>query len=413
MLSSVLLVLTFAGLTTGQGPGVVSPETATTPKVEIIFPEATHDNASLETGEIHATEDPHFAPPRLWAKTEYLLWFNKAAHFPVLLTTGLDTDKLPGALGNSDTSVVFGGNVKYHDLSGGRFTFGYFLDPADMLGLEGGFLFLGRRPVDFAPYSPGNPVLARPFFDVLNNSQNSSLSAFPGLIKGSVNIQTTTFLDAAEANGSLNLFSGPRCRLDALAGFRYWHLNEDLSIDEYTQVNATAPVFAGNSIHVADYFATDNSFYGGQLGLRGQFQLNRLTAEFTTKVAMGCSQEILTIRGDTFINTTPATALEGGLLALTSNIGRYAHNDFVVIPEVGLNLGYRVTDRIQLFVGYSFMYWAKVLRPGDQVDTNVNTNLVPTSNTYGVSGGPSNPAVALHETGYWVQGLNFGLEIRY
>ncbi len=200
--------------------------------------------------------------------------------------------------------------MKYRDLSGGRFIFGYFLDPAGMLGLEGGFLFLGRRPVNFAPYSPGNPVLARPFFDVINNSQNASLSAFPGLIKGSVNIQTTTFLDAAEANGSLNLFSGPRFRLDALAGFRYWHLNEDLSIDEYTQVNATAPVYAGKNIHVADYFATDNSFYGGQLGLRGQFQLSRLTAEFTTKLAMGCSQEILTIRGGTFINTTPATALK-------------------------------------------------------------------------------------------------------
>ncbi len=79
----------------------------------------------------------------------------------------------------------------------------------------------------------------------------------------------------------MNLFSGPRCRPDALAGFRYWHLNEDLSIDEYTQVNANRPGVRGHNIHVADYFATDNSFYGGHLTC-GQFQLNRLTAEFTT-----------------------------------------------------------------------------------------------------------------------------------
>ncbi len=99
MLSSVLLVLTCVGLTTGQGPGVVSPEPSTAPKLEMILPEEiTNDHASLDTGEIHVTDVPHFAQPRLWAKTEYLLWFNKAAHFPVLLTTGLDTDKLPGAL---------------------------------------------------------------------------------------------------------------------------------------------------------------------------------------------------------------------------------------------------------------------------------------------------------------------------
>ena len=67
----------------------------------------------------------------------------------------------------------------------------------------------------------------------------------------------------------------------------------------------------------------------------------------------------------------------------------------------------------QLFAGYSFMYWANVLRPGDQVDIAVNPNLIPTSNTFGVAGGPSGPAVTAHESSFWVQGLNVGLEVRY
>ena len=172
-------------------------------------------------------------------------------------------------------------------------------------------------------------------------------------------------------------------------------------------------MFPANRIHVTDFFGTSNSFYGGQLGLRGLFQFNRLQLELTTKVALGSNQEIATIRGATLINTTPLTAANAGLLALASNSGRYYRDEFAAIPEVGINLGFRVTDNIQLFVGYTFVYWANVLRPGDQIDTSLNANLIPTSNTFGAGGGPARPTVPLHESNFWVQGLNVGFEVRY
>ena len=101
------------------------------------------------------------------------------------------------------------------------------------------------------------------------------------------------------------------------------------------------------------------------------------------------------------------------MLALASNSGRSFQNQFTAIPEVGLNLGYRLTNNIEVIVGYGFMYWANVLRPGDQIDTNLNPNLIPTSNTFGVGGGPAHPAAILQEAGFWAQGLNVGFEVRY
>jgi Putative beta barrel porin-7 (BBP7) len=38
--------------------------------------------------------------------------------------------------------------------------------------------------------------------------------------------------------------------------------------------------------------------------------------------------------------TTP-----GGLYALPGNIGHYTHDEFSVVPELGINVGYQVTNQ--------------------------------------------------------------------
>ena len=414
MLPSFRILFAVAQLAWGQAPGIGADPAALAPNVEIIQPEPVIPDANAANPtEEHAPVPPADPEPRIWARAEYLLWFTKTGRAPPLVTTGLNTDRIPGALDNPSTRVLFGGELDYHERNGGRFSLGYFLDDGDRLSIEAGYLFLGKRLLDYSQTSAGNPVLARPFFDVVNNRQDASLTAFPGLISGSVHIESSTALDSAEANCALAFADSGKVRLDALVGFRYWHLQEDLGINENTLVNAGAPVFPNNTIQVADYFATDNSFYGGQLGLRGALQYERLQLNLFTKVALGANQEITTIRGATAINTTPATLANAGLLALASNSGRYTRDEFAVIPEVGVNLAVRVTSHLELFLGYSFMYWANVLRPGDQIDTGINPNLIPTSNTAGIAGGPARPAYSPHDSGFWAQGLNVGLELRY
>ena len=39
----------------------------------------------------------------------------------------------------------------------------------------------------------------------------------------------------------------------------------------------------------------------------------------------------------------------GGLLAQPTNIGRFTDDKFAVVPELGVTLGYQVTDNIQVF----------------------------------------------------------------
>ena len=62
----------------------------------------------------------------------------------------------------------------------------------------------------------------------------------------------------------------------------------------------------------------------------------------------------------------------GSLLAQTTNIGNFSRDRFSAVPEVSAKLGYQVTPNIRAFVGYDFMYWTVIIRPGDAIDTTFN-----------------------------------------
>jgi len=162
---------------------------------------------------------------------------------------------------------------------------------------------------------------------------------------------------------------------------------------------------------VNDRFDVQNNFFGGQLGARAEVRWERLSLNLLAKVALGDSSETVSIHGSTQIDTQPE--IGAGLLALSSNSGRFQHNAFAVVPEVNVSIGFQVTEHFRAFAGYSFLYWSQVARPGDQVDLGLNENLVPTSKTFGAAGGPPRPAFALHSTDFWAHGINLGLEFRY
>ena len=112
--------------------------------------------------------------------------------------------------------------------------------------------------------------------------------------------------------------------------------------------------------------------------------------------------------------TGPGTAvLFGGALALRTNSGTFRHDDFVVIPELGLKAAYQVNDRLRAFMGYDFIYWSDVVRPGNQIDRNNNVGHVPTSSQFNGSDDPRQPEPLFHRADFWAQGLAFGVELRY
>lgn len=351
-----------------------------------------------------------------WLRGEYLLWWTKNGNVPALLTTGGSTDTLPGALGQTETKVLYGGDgaVSFKNRSGARFTLGWSPNPDSIWSVEGNYFFLDARKSGNSVVSPGNPVVARPFFDVVNGIQNSSLDAYPGVVKGGVAINTSSFLQGGEVNVQALLRLQPRFRLQALAGFRYLDLTERLDINENTTIldPNTAANFGAGTILVTDHFGVNNNFYGGQFGLRTEARFKRLIVGAVGKIAFGETRESVNIAGQTTISTTPATITPGGLLALSSNSGVFRRNAFAVVPEVGVTAGVKITERIIASIGYNYLFWSRVVRPGDQIDTSVNVNNVPTSTTFG-AGGVHRPTFTFQETTYWAQGLTFGLEFRY
>jgi hypothetical protein len=123
---------------------------------------------------------------------------------------------------------------------------------------------------------------------------------------------------------------------------------------------------------------------------------------------------VVRISGTTVI-TEPGLApnVQGGLLALPTNIGTYSRDRFSVVPEIGVNVGCQVTNRLRVFAGYTFLYWSNVVRPGDQIDTTINPTQLPSAAGPGTLVGPARPAFAFHETGFWAQGINVGVQFRW
>ena len=208
----------------------------------------------------------------------------------------------------------------------------------------------------------------------------------------------------------------------ALGPWRLPHVaDEGLAIHEgLLSTNPLAPGVFG----ITDQFDTENQFHGGEIGLLWKGRGCRWSVDLLGKVALGNTEQTVRIDGSTMttvsgvaqtgVGMMPSipggvtTEHSGGVLALESNMGLYERDEFAVIPEVGITLGYQLTQNVKATFGYTFLYWSNVASPGEQIDLAVNPNLFPPVN--GPVVGDEHPAFAFRETGYWVQGLNFGVE---
>jgi hypothetical protein len=102
---------------------------------------------------------------------------------------------------------------------------------------------------------------------------------------------------------------------------------------------------------------------------------------------------------------------QGGLLALSSNIGAHQTHEWVVMPEVGVAVNWQLTDAIRLRLGYNALFLPHAYRAGEQVDTTVNPNLIPPANA--AAGGPSRPTFLGPSSTLWAQTVSFGVEVCY
>jgi hypothetical protein len=198
------------------------------------------------------------------------------------------------------------------------------------------------------------------------------------------------------------------CRTDLLIGYRHYLLGDNLAISEDIFDNRFQSRF-----QITDYFRTRNEFNGTEIGLNTELRRARWSLGLTAKMAMGNSRETANINGTTTINNgiTTVTYPEG-IYAVQSNSGVHVHDQFVIIPQFAAEVGCQVTCRWRAFVGYNILFWAPVMKAGDQIDLNIDPRNWPPPDP--ALGTPTPfPAYLARQTTFWAQGINVGAEYRF
>jgi hypothetical protein len=374
---------------------------------------------------------------------------------------------LPGSVGLPNTQVLFGGVRTEEDVrSGGRLTAGMWLDSDHCFGVEAGGFFLEPISKTFTANSNGSVVLARPFFDTLFGAEEAlPIAAPPQTVtsqagpranttvtlsvpgsSGSISVSSSSEFWGAEVNGRAALMRAPWYHVDALAGFRYLQLKEDLITSSVS--NTTFPLVGNTLLNtqgdvvgttitvpqtpatlgVLDSFVTRNDFYGGQIGVQAEAERGIWFVDVRAKMAFGVTHQVVEINGATAAATaTGLTVVPSGLLAVASNSGHHSRCEFGLVPEVGVNVGCEILHHVRVTFGYSMLYMRdNVVRPGDQIDRFVNsaqvpafgsTNVVAPSHVFRAApllpAGEARPAFFFRNDDFWAQGINAGLELSF
>ncbi|MAT70261.1 MAG: hypothetical protein CMJ58_12150 [Planctomycetaceae bacterium] len=408
------------------------------------------------------------ARPIFYARADYLMMWAKGMQTPPLVVRGEvneGSDAGPADDFFDNAFIVYGNEeILKGQRNGGRVTLGYWLDDYGQLGIEGEYLALGKIEERFVDGGNGmTPIVGRPYIEASTGFFTSELPnlvppgenavedvSFPGVM-GTVTVDSQSEFNSASVRLRRNLCCvggcGPECgdcvvgcgsgvdcgsgvgctwlddpylpmfargrrHVDLIAGVRWMELDENLRIVE----DLTATTTPATTFLLTDNFATNNEFFGGELGFIWDWNHRRWSFEFLSKLGLGNTRQQVAISGS---NLRDGVDLKenSGLLAQPSNVGVYERNVFAVIPELGVTLGYDLTERLRFNVGYSFIYWSRVARPGDQIDLNVNSDYLPfpgdTDYTDPNVVAPARPQFVFRDSDFWVQGVTLGFLYQY
>ncbi|HEX3315744.1 MAG TPA: BBP7 family outer membrane beta-barrel protein [Gemmataceae bacterium] len=384
----------------------------------------------------------------------------------------------------ADNSIgsPFDDNVPTNFGVGGRFTFGAWLDDDEAFGVEGRYLMLARTSdsnnsgggngaplglsyLNAATGQPSAYTISQPQAITAQSRTfiNTTPDVFVGLFtttttdgySGGLSIRSSSQLQGGELVGVWNLSRAGAWHAEATAGVRFLEYDEILEIDSLVNqmhtdtiayepglglpppINTPVVTMINSTTARDDRFETRNTFYGGEVGLRGEYGWGRFSISVDGDVSLGAMHETLSIGGatnatiatiaapttTTFLagiplttntggptTTTTTTSIRpGGLYAQPTNMGHYSRDAFAVLPEGIVKFNYRFTDRLTGNVGYTCLYMSSAARAGDQVNPVINPALL----TSAAVTPPFQPLGHIVGSDAWVQGITLGLELKY
>jgi len=354
------------------------------------------------------------ALPHSWIGGEYLVWWPKSHPLPPLLTSARG-GSVPRLGGPNTITLIGGRSAESESTAGGRFTHGFRLNEAGTTAVSVTYFFLNaqNRTLFAQDGDHAGRTLGRPIVNAATGFEDAVPVAVPGEQRGTFSATTSTRINGWEVTGLVNLVAGPQARVHALAGYRYFQLNEGLRLEQYALLQAGGNRTAFTAGY-ADQIDAQNSFHGGQIGFQADVVHGSMFLEVSGKLGIGQVQATVRVAGQSTTAEPGMSAMVRpiGVLAQPSNSTRIVNSAFAVLPEGWLKVGYRFTSDSRLYIGYNFLYLSEVVRPGEQLDRTIDPAAVPgIGNTPGL---PSErPGVLLNRTDFYLQGLILGFELRY
>jgi hypothetical protein len=330
-------------------------------------PAAGHQGPNVQDGVLENN--------RWWAEAEYLLW---------------------------RANDLIDGDTR----SGFRITAGIWADETHCTGFEANYLFMdlkrSRSTISSQDLSQtgldGIPARALLITDTTIN---------PNDILTSTTTSSSYFrLWGIEGNFRRTVWWIGGFSFDLLAGFRYLSLDEtlnltgDFTFQDFNAGETTPFATDPRTLHMStlDTAQAHDQFYGAQVGASFCYHCYRVTVDGFAKFAVGGTAEQTTVGGVTNIDAgivetagtgfapRPATTLQGGLLSANA-ITKSSRTRISVMPEWKASLGYQVTPNFRVYIAYDFLWWSNAAVISNQTATEIKD--------------------------FWVQGVDFGVQLRF
>ena len=404
--------------------------------------------------------------PMAYVRGEYLLWWFDGMETPPLVVQSENVNFNPADIIYGNDEILDGSR------DGARVAVGYWLDDYGKLAIEADYFGFSSFNSDFVDGDPNNssdppPYIGRPFFNILPFIDHDGIPATPLLpgpavedvetddLSGTVRVEAESRFQSAGIRLRRNLcciadcatdcgdgitcgsgvgcdgcgggamtpacaglFKGGTRHVDMIYGVRWTQLEEFLHITEDLEiVGPTADPNIGATFDIQDNFDTSNEFIGGEIGFLVDWERRRWSLELLSKLAIGNTRQRVFIDGVTVATSPPGDSdppqvfPDSGLLVQPSNAGVYERNEFSVIPEIGVTAGYMLTERARFTLGYTLLYWSRVVRPGDQISLDVNADFLGNDQPELVQ--PARPEFVFRDTDIWAHGLNAGIDYRW
>lgn len=301
-----------------------------------------------------------------------------------------------GTLADPLRRNLFGGEEMLGEgVQGIRGEIGLFTSPCRTGGLMLRLFDAGNNSETYQSLPGTNGFIARPFLD--GNSQQSLVINHGNVASGTVSASIESDVYGGDILLRRAFHQERLARFEWLLGYQMMRLDESLSIDSTTNQN-------GIAARVNDSFATSNRFHGAAIGMNMHLSNNCWSFNTMLKLGIGSNDREVDIHGNTTFSGATSSSTANGLLARQTNSGNYTSSTMVAVPELSMNLGYKVTHRLEAVVGYSFLTLPKSVQAAYQIDPDLRADLT--------AGGPA-PRFNLTETNYSLHSLSYGVQYRY